>query len=162
MFVDESFLLCFYFWVEIQSCVHWISGFFIAKKTCYKRCKLEYHGNLMAGYYDHPAGTMLVQPFFIFETFRLRVENVNKTNRCPKRKRHIFKSKWFITLRKAFYYFEEFIFITYSSFNLFSKNNDSETLMLVPAYMLHPSVLGLLDTTYFLWSVYSNISHDLI
>lgn len=31
---------------------------FPARKTCYKGWKLEYHGNLMAGRYDHPAGTM--------------------------------------------------------------------------------------------------------
>lgn len=31
---------------------------FPARKTCYKGWKLEYRGNLMAGYYDHPAGTM--------------------------------------------------------------------------------------------------------
>ncbi|XP_052691929.1 uncharacterized protein LOC128169955, partial [Crassostrea angulata] len=31
---------------------------FPARKTCYKGWKLEYHGNLMAGYYNSPAGTM--------------------------------------------------------------------------------------------------------
>lgn len=31
---------------------------FPARKTCYKGWKLEYHGNLMAGYYNHQAGTM--------------------------------------------------------------------------------------------------------
>lgn len=31
---------------------------FPARKTCYKGWKLEYHGNLMAGYYNHAAGSM--------------------------------------------------------------------------------------------------------
>nr|XP_011449403.2 uncharacterized protein LOC105343662 isoform X2 [Crassostrea gigas] len=31
---------------------------FPARKTCYKGWKLEYHGYLMAGYYNHPAATM--------------------------------------------------------------------------------------------------------
>uniref|UniRef100_K1QSL2 Short-chain collagen C4 n=1 Tax=Magallana gigas TaxID=29159 RepID=K1QSL2_MAGGI len=31
---------------------------FVARKTCYKGWKLEYHGYLMAGYYGHAAGSM--------------------------------------------------------------------------------------------------------
>ena len=30
---------------------------FLARKTCYNGWKLEYQGNLMAGYYIHNAGT---------------------------------------------------------------------------------------------------------
>nr|XP_011423386.2 short-chain collagen C4 [Crassostrea gigas] len=31
---------------------------FPARKSCYRGWKLEYRGNLMAGYYDHPAGSI--------------------------------------------------------------------------------------------------------
>lgn len=36
---------------------HWSFNVFVARKTCYKGWTLEYHGYIVAGYYDNAAVT---------------------------------------------------------------------------------------------------------
>lgn len=47
----------FFQFVLFGSCIRYKNFIIIARKTCDEGWKLEYHGYLMAGYYNHNAGT---------------------------------------------------------------------------------------------------------